>query len=357
MNTEDATQNVKMNFCVLYEPDAEILEPIIFITSDKSKDFDETIAYVNEYMDLTKFLYKNGFISLSLCSFQFYNGSGKKKLTKKSIMKLLKNFGLSYSVPFESSIYNNLQILNTGNHTPEIEIPLNRKYKIPEIGEKVTLYFYTFLEAKFKENEYCTLQVRGDFSDFKNTDSKNLINIEKADFIRVESESNDPNQVVLKTVKLQGDFLRAGDPFSIGVFTYYVDKYEGNRIITEVKSYNYNLPEIINNIPKLQRLTVVVQEDAYDDLIYTSTLIKDQQSVNFKMLINLEEKISIGESIKEGLSQKMIDFSKIEKFEQAAFLKNTIKILDREMEKLKSEPRKFISEKEYRKKYNLSSFF
>ena len=83
--------------------------------------------------------------------------------------------------------------------------------------------------------------LNGSFLPIENKDCKNLLQVSKLDFIRINNAYN-PNVIILKSIKPNGEIVKS---LPIHIKGSFIKKSENIE-----KTFVYNLMEIKNNIPK-----------------------------------------------------------------------------------------------------------
>jgi virulence-associated protein VapD len=176
-------KNIDFDFCIIPNPFAIGGRNVIFITKSGENFLNREVSSNKEYRDIKEVLEKFGYTETDYLQFESSNNA-----TNSTIMEMksyLEEFGLSYSRELEVSIVSDLNNLKTevdkvahnnlefiygeGDFNLETEDslvgekPKNKliaskselfkfKYKEPDFKEKVSLYFYLFLEFGFNQS-------------------------------------------------------------------------------------------------------------------------------------------------------------------------------------------------------------
>ena len=215
-------KKTNFDFCIIPNPFASGGRNMIFITKSGQNFLDREITEEKGYKDIKEILEKFGYTETSYLQFESSNNSEKSESTVREMRKFLENCGLSYSRELEVNIIrdldnlkietdkvaqNNLDFIYGDGDFDEIkEVPIGEKtknrlieskrelfkfkYKEPELREKVSLYFYLFLEFGFNQEGKPMIQFGGDFKDSSDYDDRNYIKIVKSDFQRVNDRKN-----------------------------------------------------------------------------------------------------------------------------------------------------------------------
>ena len=336
----------------------------VFITEGGIDFLKEDIIKTDEYIDFIMEIQKLGFIESDNLTFQrgvdeelpvFESGKVKDILIKK---------GFDYSSPLEKNIIKEFKILQEYKESIKsnflksfsklIDEP---KYKIPEIGEKLTLYFYLFVECNFKGDSQCSINLNGNFLSNKNSANRNCIGAAKADFIRIQDNNK---QIVFKSEKLHKDFL-SNIPFTYeGIFKNITVVPKGNHYMDEEvfskieKTYNYNVLEIKHSIKMDNRITVAVDDVYnYNEMIKFSKEIKRDYEKEQKKYISIQEKINVATSLIPVLTRKMETYAEYEEYEKAARTKKDIQFISEKEDQLKKITEKEMLQKKYVKKFHV----
>ena len=354
----------KFDFCLIHSPYDLEGKALVFVTARGLEYIDETITMDEEYRKVKSILENNGLIEIEFCSFESVS-----KIDDESLITKMEDRGVKYSKSLEIKISKELKELKNTfssfasetNYSPytfsdpnsKIELDLT-KVRIPEIGEKMSLYFYLFLECHFINDDDCVLLLNGEFYTSENNHFRNFLNITKSDFIRIESDI--PNVITLQSKKRYKDFANDVDLLHNGKFKL-IKPY-----MTELgqkgygtKEYQYSFVEIKKNINPEHHIILQVSLDGYfNQMIERSKEIKKENLKVRKKLISLEIIKSQVAQIKEKLESKMIDSAETDQYERASYFKNNINLLDNKLQLINDMDEEKISLAEYMKIFSLS---
>lgn len=337
--------NINLDFCILNNPLNKSSQPIIFVTKKECKNLDVSIILEDDYERLTQRIGDIGYVEIDFLAFQFSEDPDKKHVETSFLKKTIESWGLIYSKEFEESILKDFEYLakkETLEKTSNLyAYNKNRVYRIPEIGEKISLYFYLLLECRFKD-ESCYLNLNGDFYSIKENDTRNFIDIVKCDFIRLNNPYN-PNKIILKSMKTHEELIKESPIFKNGTFTRKENGGEG-------KIFVYYVLEVKNSLPKKNRITIEVDNcNNFDNMVFVSKRIKKQKVIRDKRLHKNADIKNLLNDCKGVLVKKMLKYANNEEYEKANSTKMDIKNIEKKMYKLEKMPfyinGKTISEK------------
>ena len=215
---------INLDFCIIENPLDKSKRPIIFVTRKGRQYLDETVVDEDDYEKAIYIIKNIGYVESDILTFEFSQDPGFPSIAVAEIKKTLENNGMQYSEELEKTMKSEFELLNLNGAkqlledlnsdnlrpilTPELLFKLKKDsvYKIPIIGEKLTLYFYLFIECKFSGNK-CYLNLNGDFTSNKNDSLRNYIVPFKCDFIRINNNYN-PNKIILKSCLTNASILK-----------------------------------------------------------------------------------------------------------------------------------------------------
>jgi len=248
---------------------------------------------------------------------------------------------MKYSKKLEKSINEEFEVLNKHKESmaksfmanishlkQENKFTSSTKYKVPKIGDRISLYFYLFLECKFLENGDCFINLNGDFVSRKNGPNKNYIGIVKSDFIRIPSDEE--GRIFLKCDRTHEDLFKDINLFHSGSFHLTtVNKLEdSDREELISKSYIYNILEIKDSIKKDNRISVIVEEDYnFDEMIELSKLRKKEKTAEDRTTLDMAFLPDSKNELTEILEKRMFTFAENEEYEKASATKKNISFL------------------------------
>ncbi len=359
----------KLDFCIIPSPYSGGQKNLVFVTYHGANQIDEKLCLDEDY-ELTRYLLsKYGFQEIDFCTFESTDSTIVSIIELK---KKLSEAGLKYSKPFEFNIMSELDTFKrelsshpgfNRNLIPDTNIffsttsPILQnsiKSKIPEIGEKITLYFYLFLQCHFVNENDCVLELVGDLYSKENTNTRNYLQITKSEFVRLESKV--PNVIMLQSTKTYKDFINEISFLHKGNFKFVkpLMNPDGDMIM-KTKEFVYNIMEIKKNINPIHRIVVEVNlSQYYDDMIKMSKKIKKESSVERKRLISLDVLKPEMLQLKQRLSAKMLHFAETDEFEKANSVKTDIGFIDNKLKIVDNLEEKNITQEEYFKTFCLN---
>ncbi len=364
---------IKIDFCIIPGPYNNGLKNLIFISYRGKNVVDEKMCLEEDY-ELVKYIFgKYGYQEMDFCVFE---SSNNNTMVIEELKYKLTEAGMRYSKPFEFNIKGELESFNrdtisavTGQEV-SVSYPIDNnvyfsttspaifnksKTKIPEVGEKITLYFYLFLECHFINENDCQLTLIGDLYSKENTNTRNFLQITKSEFVRLDS--NMPNSIILQSVKTYGDFINEVNILHKGNFKFLKPSMGQNGdMIMKSKQFVYNIMEVKKNIKVIHRIVVEANINQYfDSMMAVSKKIKKELSLEQKRIISLEEMRPEMLSLKNKLKDKMLTHAESDEFEKASYVKNDINFIENKIEIIDKLEEKNITREEYFKTFCLNS--
>lgn len=329
---------INLDFCIIKNPLNEEKSPIIFVTRQGKTELDVSIINDEDYEKAIHTIQKLGYVESDILTFEFSQDPDFPIINQDSIKKTLESHGMKYSKKLEKKLQT--EFLNFKKEEDKYKksenslgiqrffVKSHSKFRVPEVGEKISLYFYLFIECKFKENN-CYLNLNGDFFSKVETNTRNYIQIIKCNFIRVNNVYN-PNKIILKSCLNHKQLLRKVKIYKSGSFTKEENGFG--------KIFVYHLMEVKNSIPEMGRVTIEVDNmHNFDNMILTSKHIKKEYGIEMQREVS---KNTIKDSIQECkkiLEQKMLKNADDEEFEKAAIIKKDITYINSKLLQLSSE--------------------
>jgi len=360
----------KIDFCIIPSPYSSGLKNLIFITYKGFNQIDEKFCMEPDYELVKNLLSSYGYQEIDFCTFE---SSTNFIIPIEDLTKKLVEAGLRYSKPFEFNIMGELDSFKKeletfqGVSTPDYGMDTNiffsttssalvkqPKFKIPEIGEKMTLHFYLFLQCQFINENDCVLELIGDLYSKDNNNIRNFLQITKSEFIRLDSQI--PNVILLQSTKTYKDFLSEINFLYKGSFKFIkpIASSDGD-IVMKSKEFVYNIMEIKKHINPAHRIVVEVNlNQYYDDMIKMSKKIKKEMTNECKKIISLDALKPEMVQLKNRLSDKMLHFAEVDEFEKANSVKNDITFIDNKLKIVDNLEEKIITQEEYFKTFCLS---
>lgn len=344
---------IDLDFCIIENPLDRNKRPIIFVTRKGRQYLDETVINEDDYEKAIFAIQDIGYVESDILTFESSQDPDFPNVAIGDIKKILEEKGMRYSTELEQIMKSEFELFNlTGakqfikNLSEEEEGYKNDKpgvrstfsfqrngiYKIPEIGEKITLYFYLFIECKFSGDK-CYLNLNGDFTSKENHEMRNLLLPFKCNFIRINNIYN-PNKIILKSCLTNKDILKKLPMDFDGSFNL---RLKDKNVLIE-KSFVYFLMEVKNNFPLENRITIEIDSSYnFDQMIHMSKKIKRDYRIVYGAkhgILHMTDKFT---KIKEILTAKMLTFADEDEFEKAAKVKNDVKYIDNKLEKIKKD--------------------
>ena len=364
------SKELSYDFCIIPDPFSSGDRTMIFVAKTGDNFLNRNIVDNRGYMDIKEILEKFGYTETFHLQFESLSNP---EFTIEEMKLFLEDCGLNYSRELEVNIIRDLTSLknNTINnpHTPSRELIINKnttnklieskgglfrfKYKEPETSNKVTLYFYLFLEFGFNQFGRPMIQFGGDFNDSEDHDNRNYIKIVSSDFERVIDPSK-PNAIVLKSCKTQSDFIREVGILYSGFFKYQRNVERTDSTIIQENKYPYKLAEVKKFLDPNQSIVVETNRMGYDKLITLSNRIKAEGVVELKQSILTKDIEREAEDLSEFLDKRMQVLSEHDQFEEAAKVKKDVEFIKNKIEYIKSLEREEISVKQYFKLFSIS---
>lgn len=362
------SKELNFNFCIIPNPFASGGRNIIFISKSEKKTLDKNIVNSKEYQDIKEILEQFGYTETGELQFE----SSNNKTSNDTLMEMrvfLEDCGLIYSRELEvnvikdlNNIKSEIDLSNNFTYDENNDIPIGEKtknkliesksslfdfeYETPELKEKITLYFYLFLEFGFNAFGRPMIQFGGDFKDSDDYDDRNYIKIVKSDFERV-FDPNKPNSIVFSSCKTQRDFLKEAGMLYSGYFRYQKREEKGDAMILREEKHVYKLADVRRYLNPEQSIVVETNRMGYDRLIKLSKKIKAESIIESNKFISIEEIENKAEDLRNHLTKKMNMLSEMEEFEAAANMKKDVDFIEGKIEFIKELDKPEITTEEY----------
>lgn len=361
---------INLDFCVIRSPYNRGLKNLAFISYRGANKIDEKLCLEEDYEYLKYLLTQYGYQEIDFCIFESSNNTN---ISVEDFKHKLAEAGLRYSKSFEFIIMGELEtfhfdLMTTRNSTetslidnnvyfsttrPSIESSV--KSKVPAVGEKITLYFYLFLQCHWVNENDCVLELVGDLYSKENNNTRNFLQITKSDFVRLDS--NIPNTIMLQSTKSYGDFINEINLLHKGNFKFVKPIMSQNGdMIMKTKEFSYNIIEIKKNINPIHRIVVEANlNQYYDSMISVSKKIKKELSLEQKRIMSLEMVRPEMLLLKQKLKDKMLTLAESDEFEKASLIKNDMNFIDNKIKFIDELEEKNITREEYFKTFCLNS--
>ena len=334
-------EKINLDFCIVENPFNEKNKHLIFVTERGLNHLNDEVVETEEYEWALMEIQIFGYIEIDNLTFEKEINQDMPEIPVGEIKSVLISKGMKYSKKLEKSIKEEFDVLNKHkesmtksflsniNHLKKENKYISAtKYKVPEIGDRISLYFYLFLECKFLENGDCFINLNGDFVSRKNGPTRNYIRVVKSDFIRVPSEENE--KVFLKCERTHEDLFREIDLFHSGNFNLTTISQIGDSDKEEIlsKSYMYNILEIKDSIKKDNRISIIVDRDYnFDEMIELSKIRKTEKIAEDRSVIDMDFLPDSKVELTRILEKRMFTFAENEEYEKANTAKKNINFL------------------------------
>jgi len=355
---------IKLNFCVLHNPVNINGAPIVFLTKLGENFLDTSVIEDSEYELAVAVMEELGYVESDLLTFEFSMDPDYKAMNKNNLIFKLEAKGLVYNKNLEQNLLSDFNLAKSaiinadgrlgGNlQNLYLKSPLEpedffRKtsdlYRIPKVGEKITLYFYLFLECKFK-NGNCYLNLNGNFNSSANQKTKNFLQVAKYDFIRTNNTFN-PNIITLKSVFSNGEIVKTLPMHLGGSFIH--------KLNDSKKIFIYHLMEIKNNINKKNRITIEVDNiNNFDSMMLISNEIKAEYTRQNHSEVRLETVKELLDDCSIVLNKKMLKFASEDKYENASIVQKDIAYIKTRIDNINND-KEYLPTKLFVKKYHIN---
>jgi len=372
------SKELNFNFCIIPNPFASGGRNMIFISKSGENFLDKKIANSKGYQDVKEILEQFGYTETGELQFESSNNPSSNE-TMADMRLFLEDCGLNYSRELEVTVIKDLSNLKLEMDKPadfscdeinfeDSESPIEEKtknklieskselfdfeYTEPELEEKITLYFYLFLEFGFNAFGKPMIQFGGDFKDSDDYDDRNYIKIVKSDFERV-FDPKKPNAIVLSSVKKQKDFIKEAGMLYGGYFRYQKREETGDAMILREEKHIYKLADVKMFLNPTQSIVVETNRMGYDRLIKLSKKIKAESVIESNKFISIEEIENKAEDLRAHLTGKMKILSELEDFEAAANMKKDVDFIEGKIEFIKELNKPEITTGEYFKVFSM----
>lgn len=348
---------VSLDFCIIDHPLNVHKNPIIFITRKGEEHLDVSVMNEGDYDKAIFIIQKFGYIESDVLTFEFAGEPNFPIITPQNIKKELEKVGMKYNKRLENNLLEEFKILKTKNIDAILQDNANPStkfykknssiYKVPEVGEKLTLYFYLFLECRVFEDK-CYLNLNGNFYSCQENPQRNFLKIVKGEFIRVNGDN--PNKIYLKCCLKNEDLIKQIPITQNGGFTI-VNK-DSN--IEKTKTFIYYMFEIKDSIPKGNRIAAEIDSALnFDKTIMLSEKAKKVYKKHQESTDKVELYLYNCNNLRDVLNKKMLMFADAEEFEKAATIKKNMIYLDKKINLLKNHTEKEIRLDDLTKRFSI----
>lgn len=352
-------KELKFSFCIIKNPFLNGERNIIFVS--KPEGTPSTEAMEQEFGEIRDALNIFGYTETSELKFESPDYL-ENLVTPVEIIEFLESLGMSYSRELEVDSIKKLSPLK------ETEVKLFQKeryemvkyndnqanfnYSEPDIGDKVSLYFYLFLEFGFTSSMKPIIQLGGDFMDSLNYDDRNYLKIVKSDFIRV-FDSSKPNSIILSSCKKQDDFVKESGLLYSGHFIHQKrSEVNGKMTFTEEKNV-YKLLEVRGFLVPDQPIVIEVNKVGYEKLIQLSKAIKKEMAIETRKMISVDDIKIRAANLTSSFDSKIKPLLIKEDFESIIKIKQNIDFINRKVKLVEDSGKLEITTKEYFKIFHM----
>lgn len=372
---------INMDFCIVSSPFNKGVRYIIFLTKRGHERVDQNAIRDLDYTNVSKFLASFGYIETNPLTFELPSNITVKDIGRDKIKKILEVNGLQYSIALESNIKEEFKMLNqrlgAGDpdiineavaqvgaiehwendifDTPPIYQPEVENLQIPQIGEKINLFFYLFLECKFLANGTSVLILNGDFSTRQNEPQRNFIKVVEAEFIRIENSKN--NTIQLRCAQSNLIFINKIDVLYSGFFeiTRPINIKDNVQSFTSTRRYNYNIMEIKKNINPDAMITIEIEQiNHFSAMLSLSNKIKLEKELDEQKKYPVQHIKEEAQELISILNEKMHKHAEADEYEKAADYKKNVMSLNSKLKAINKIRREEITIKEYNKIFSIS---
>lgn len=379
------SKDFNFDFCIIPNPFSNNGRNMIFITKSGENFLDRTIKDTQEYVEIKGVLEQFGYTEISHLQFETSDNNELKELSITEMREVLESFDLLYSRELEVNVIRDLSNLKEeanrvakenynfaysdgdmkeikdipiGEKTKEKLIKSNKelfefKYKEPDFKEKISLYFYLFIEFGFNPEGKPVIQFGGDFKDSEDYDDRNYIKIVKSEFERVRDKRK-PNSIILVSQKTQSELLKEIGILYRGYFKYQQRVDNGDEMVIKEKIFPYKLAEIKKFLKPDKSIIVETNRMGYDRLINLSKKIKAESIIEANRPICTGDIAFEAEELSQFLTQKMEELSNKEEFEDAALMKKDVELINDKISYVKNLNKIEITTEEYFKNFSIS---
>jgi hypothetical protein len=362
------SKELDFNFCIIPNPFASGGRNIIFISKSGEDFLDKKIVDTNQYKDIKEILEQFGYTETDSLQFESSNNIPDGDITLTDMRMFLEDCGLTYSRDLEVNVIKELSNIkadledSTQDVDYDTETPIKDKtknklieskkemfdfeYQEPDYKDKISLYFYLFLEFGFNHYGKPIIQFGGDFKDSDDYDDRNYIKIVKSDFERVRDPQK-PNSIILSSCKTQKDFIKEAGMLYGGFFKYQKREEDGDAMLLKEEKHTYKLADVRKFLSPNQSIVVETNRMGYDRLIKLSKKIKTESIIEGNTTISTEDIEVRAEEIKDHFIKKMNRFSEAEDFESAARMKKDIDFIEDRIDLISEMDKPEITTDEY----------
>jgi hypothetical protein len=353
----------KIDFCIIHAASVAGAKPMIFFSHHKVDEMTEEIWQSKDYVHLKKFVEDLGFLEIDYGVFESKTTSGNFSVLTETFF----NAGLNYSKPLEDNVRKSFNMIMADafkNHQKPYQLPVvinnqpaiaktkeisvvDGEFKFPKKGEKITIYFYMFLQIMWTNENDFIADFSGDMNNKHGNGVRNYLGIFKGDFVRTDFD--DVPFLQFESVKTHKDFMEEIDFLYRGLFVF-EPRYTGQPKST----YSYNIMEVKKHIRNNAQLIVQIgKKEFQENILLASNRIEEEYKGYMKEKFDLNKAKNAAFMLKEKLEKKMKAKSEEEDYEKASVLKNSITFINEKIKKMISLDKEKISRKQYLKLFGI----
>lgn len=352
--------NLNVDFCIIENPIIQDDTYMIYFTRRNYITLDFSLREEPLYKELVTFLSNLGYLEIDYLAFQFVDNTDKKKkqLSLDDIMTELVNLGAEYSSQLQDVIVETIEKLkkelNGDFDEEEKQVIQKNKFKIPKVGERLSPYFYLFLECFFASDSECFLRLNGDFRSKENSNTRNFLGIINTEFKRVSCEKK--GYYRFESCKSGAELIKfipflQGGHFNITVTD--TDDEDG-RARKRTKTFFYSILDIKRKIRSIDRIMIEIPKKTFQGLMEISTRVKLEKKIADKENVEKEDIVSSFNILKGLVKNRMLNYAAEEEFRKAAELKKDLKFIEKKENFYSQSIDRDITYKEYKKLFCFS---
>lgn len=351
---------INLEFCLIPSPYNNELKNLIFVSRPGNNFIDDSLCREEDYGIIKYVLSQFGYQEIDFCTFE---SSSNSNISPIDVKNKLASMGLKYNKVLEFNIMSELKsfhtdLIHTTSSNDNIYFSTTSdnliKSKIPNVGEKITLHFYLFLQCNWINEVDCVFELIGELYSKENDNNRNFLQIVKSDFVRLDS--NNPNTILLQSTKTYGDLIK--ELVFLHKFNFKFVKpimSQNGDMILKTKLFNCDLMEIKKVInPSLKIVVELRMNKQYDEMLSISKKIKKELEIEQRKVISLDAVRPEILILKQKLKAKMLQLAESDEFEKANIIKNDISFVENKIRIIDSLEEKNITREEYLKTFCLN---
>lgn len=338
--------DIDLGYCILKNPYSNQGETMIYVTRTDSPTLNKEIIDQPQFNKVCKILKRLGFVQTEPLTFESVQSI---KVNNKFIRKTLDEAGMIYNKNLEASIRKELDTIEKDlqseqvkislqNNDPLVEVayyiktkpennlPASDKYRLPEIGEIVELYFYLFVEGVLATGGNIFYSLNGDFYSKKGNPSKRFVKLVGAKFRRAETEKE--NDLYFESLATYADFIDDIDCFFTTGFSF--KSGDASLLGEEIIKKESTIYDIREDINLSNRISITLNSvKNYGQLITLSDKIKQEMIDNKDNTLSVSFLIKKADYLSKNIEKRMLEAAAKEEYEKASRYKTAIYQLDK----------------------------